>query len=224
MKRRGYVVAIDGPSGAGKSTVSRHLAASLGGRLLDTGAMYRAVAYHAVKENATTERELVSIARRLRFGVKRDGRTLLVNGKHLGDKLRTERISAMASQVSRFPRVRTVLTAQMRRLGREWSRICPVIVEGRDIGTVVFPRVPYKFFITASARERARRRVKQLKEMGHASHTLQAILANQRQRDTRDSSRKVAPMKRAPDARLISTSKKSIPEVLEVIRRHLPVD
>lgn len=218
MQNKGFIVAIDGPSGAGKSTVAHRLARRLGGRLLDTGTMYRGVAYHALLENAHSEKEFRQIAQRLEFRYDVRGKTLLVNGKDLGLGLRTERVSAMASHVSQFRGVRKALTKMQRELARQWSHAVPAfpaVVEGRDIGTVVFPHIQYKFFVTASSRVRARRRFEQLKKQGFTGITLKAILAKHRERDRRDCSRKLAPLRKASDAIVVNTSRLSLEAVVE---------
>src|SRR5580698_9624789 len=138
MAKKGFIVAIDGPSGAGKSTVSRMLADSLKGKLLDTGAMYRAVAYFSLKQRADSAKTFSSIAQNLRFDMDPKTGAILVDKIDLGAKLRTEKVSLMASHVSQFKEVRRVLTLRQRALALKWAKRMPVVVEGRDIGTVVF--------------------------------------------------------------------------------------
>lgn len=216
----GYVVAIDGPAGAGKSTVSRQLAEAIAGKLMDTGAMYRSVAYFAVKESAESPKELAAIARRLSFSGDPLGDALLVNGEDLGLKLRTERVSLMASSISRFGGVRSALTRQQRKLAKAWSKKIPVIIEGRDIGTVVFPNAPFKFYVTADARVRAERRYNQLKRHG-AKVTLKEILGQNDDRDRQDSTRKLAPLRCAEDAVVVDTSSMGIAQVVKFMRDHI---
>ena len=219
--RRGYVVAIDGPSGAGKSTVSRLLAIALGGRLLDTGAMYRAVAYRALKEDAKSEEEISHIAKRLKFKSDRLSDTLLIDGEDLGLKLRNQAVSEMASTVSRYKEVRAVLTRRQRTLARQWARRLPVVVEGRDIGTVVFPKVPFKFYVTASPEVRAARRFAQLKKQGAKGITLKSVLKQHEGRDRQDSTRKIAPLKCPEDAVVVDTSSMGISQVVHFMRDHI---
>lgn len=216
----GYVVAIDGPSGAGKSTVSRQLAESLGGRLLDTGAMYRSVAYLSLKRAAETEEDVAKVARSVKFKVAPDGESLLVNGEALGAKLRSPKVSQMASRVSSYRVVREVLTKKQRALARQWAKRIPVVVEGRDIGTVVFPKVPFKFYVTADARVRAERRYRQLKRHG-AKVTFKEILKQHEERDERDSTRKLAPLKCAEDAVVVDTSSMGISQVVQFMHDHI---
>lgn len=219
--KKGYVVAIDGPAGAGKSTVSRLLAGALGGRLLDTGAMYRSVAYFAVRENLESEKDLGKIARRLKFDVDPRTQALLVDGQDLGLKLRTPAITQLASHVSQFKAVRSALTRKQRSLGRRWSKRLPVIVEGRDIGSVVFPTLDFKFFVTANAEIRAKRRYLQLKNHGQKRVTLKKILDQQSARDKQDSTRKVAPLTCPEDAVLVDTSTMSVNQVVKFMQTHI---
>lgn len=216
----GYVVAIDGPAGAGKSTVSKQLAEALGGKLMDTGAMYRSVAYYAVKQGVEGPKELSRIARGLSFSVDPKSETLLVNGEDLGLKLRTERVSQMASSISRYRGVRSALTKQQRKLAKVWSKRIPVVVEGRDIGTVVFPNVPFKFYVTADPKVRAERRYHQLKRNG-ATVTLKEILEQNENRDRQDSTRKLAPLRCPEDAVVVDTSSMGITQVVKFMRDHI---
>ena len=217
----GFIVAIDGPSGAGKSTVSRQLAEALGGRLLDTGAMYRSVAYLALQENAKDEDDYARIARGVRFTIDRKTEGLLVNGEDLGHKIRTAKVGQAASAVSVLRGVRKVLTSKQRSLAKQWSKRIPVVVEGRDIGTVVFPHVPFKFYVTASAEVRAERRYHQLKRQGAKGITYKKILKQHEERDERDSTRKIAPLKCPEDAVVVDTSSMGIVQVVKFMRDHI---
>lgn len=218
-RKKGFIVTIDGPSGAGKSTISKKLAERLEGKLLDTGAMYRSVAYHALKEGAATKDDLGKIAKKLTFSEGRKPGSILVNGENLGKKLRTENVSAMASWVSKYKEVRDVLTKKQRELGLEWAKEIPVIVEGRDIGTVVFPGTHnvHKFFVTANAKERARRRQAELLKMGDKRVTVSAVLLKQAHRDRQDSTRKLAPLCKAKNTVVVNTSYRSVSEAVEFI-------
>lgn len=219
--KSGYVVAIDGPAGAGKSTVSRLLALELDGRLLDTGAMYRSVAYYAVKEGVATASGFSKIARALEFEYDPKNQSLLVNGKEMGNRLRTQQVSQLASTVSAFKGVRQTLTTCQRKLAKTWAKKCPVVVEGRDIGTVVFPKVDYKFYVTADPRVRAERRYQQLKKQGTKGVSMQSILKANLERDKQDSGRKHAPLKCAEDAIVVDTSKMSINQVVNFMAEHI---
>jgi cytidylate kinase len=220
-KTKGYVVAIDGPSGAGKSTVSRQLADALNGRLLDTGAMYRSVGYFALRDDAKTESEFQKISSSLTFKYNEEKGTLLVNGEDLGLKLRTQKVSAMASHVSKFSKVREVLTKKQRSLAKDWSQKIAVVVEGRDIGTVVFPKVRFKFFVTARPEVRAERRYQQLKKQGSSRVTFKKILQEHRDRDAQDSNRKVAPLRCPKDAVVVDTSEMAISQVVQFMANHV---
>jgi cytidylate kinase len=208
------VVTIDGPAGAGKSTVAKLLARKLGYRLLDTGAIYRAVALCAQRRGSawSDAAACAALARDLdiRFDFVGDKNHVFVAGEDVSAAIRTPDISQGASQVSAHPPVRAALLELQRRLGAGGG----VVVEGRDTGTVVFPHADRKFFLSATDHERARRRVEELRLAGkpveHAD-TLREI----RERDHRDSSRDVAPMKAADDAVIIDSSAMSVAEVVD---------
>lgn len=219
--KQGFVVAIDGPSGAGKSTVSKLLATALSGALLDTGAMYRSVAFHALKKGVKTAKDLGAIARALDFEVDRTTQSLLVNGRDPGSKIRSTEVSDMASLVSRYKSVRSALTRRQRQLGRTLMKRGPVVVEGRDIGTVVFPEVKFKFYVTADPEVRARRRFAQLKKQGWAHLTLKIVREMNEKRDRQDSQRKLAPLKVSDDAVVVDTSTMAISQVVRFMADHI---
>lgn len=185
--------------------------------------MYRSVAYYALKEGAATKSDFGKIAKRLRFTEGRKPGSILVNGESLGKKLRTEKVSAMASWVSKYKEVRDVMTKKQRELGMLWAKQWPVIVEGRDIGTVVFPGTQniHKFFVTANAKERARRRQAELRKMGDKKVTVSAVLLKQAHRDRQDSTRKLAPLTRSKYTIEVNTSGKSVAEVVGFILARL---
>lgn len=215
--KRGIIIAIDGPSGAGKSTVSRAIAKSLKGKLVDTGATYRAVAYFGIKSKFKKPSEFVSLARKLKFQIHADGHSLTVNGKKLGKAIRTQEVSQMASNISKIGSLRKILTQKQRELAKNAMADGPVIVEGRDIGTVVFPKVKHKFFITADEQTRANRRFNQLKNFSGKSESLSEILTQNRKRDQQDSKRKAAPLKCAKDATVLDSSHLDISEVVDKV-------
>ncbi len=212
--RRRPVVAIDGPAGAGKSTVSRRVAERLGYRLVDTGALYRAIALRAREEGISYSDgpRLGELGARLQLGFEMQGATprLHIDGRDRSDDIRTAEISQGASIVSMHPEVRAALLELQRRLGAEGG----VVLEGRDIGTVVFPDAEVKIFLTASDRERARRRQAELVARGSETE-LETVLSEMRERDRRDSSRPVAPLRVAEDAVRFDTTGFDLDEVVE---------
>ena len=208
------VIAIDGPAGSGKSTLARLLAARLGFAYLDTGAMYRAVAYLALHEGVATDdgASLAALAREARISFAPDGRIVAAE-RDVSQEIRRPAVSAAVSEVSAHAEVRAVLLDEQRRIGAAQD----VVIEGRDIGTVVFPAAPVKLFLTASSEVRAERRRKELIAGGEhvdAGETLRAMVA----RDAYDSQRAVAPLRCAADAVELDTSGLGIDEVVEAAR------
>ncbi len=208
------VVTIDGPAGAGKSSVAKLLARRLGYRLLDTGAIYRAVALTAQRTGVvwTDGAGCGAIARELgiTFDFVGDKNHVYLSGDDVTTEIREPEISQGASQVSAHPEVRAGLLELQRRLGMGGG----VVVEGRDTGTVVFPSAQAKFFLTASEEQRARRRVDELVAAGKPVD-YDVTLAEIRERDTRDASRDVAPMIPADDAVIVDSSTQTLDQVVE---------
>ncbi len=219
MKLR-YVIAIDGPSGAGKSTVARELAKKLGYRYIDTGAMYRAAALAADRErlDLNDADELARFLSRLQIRQQMSGGNVitLLGAEDVSQAIRSGDMGLKASAISAVPRVRERLTALQREMGKNGG----VVMEGRDIGTVVFPDADYKFFVTASPEERARRRCEELKLKGEKAE-LAAVLAEIRKRDHDDSTRAVAPLRRAPGAIEIETTTSNVEQVVAEIAGRL---
>jgi cytidylate kinase len=208
------VVTIDGPAGAGKSSVAKLLARRLGYRLLDTGAIYRAVALIASQRGIpwTAGAACGELARALdiRFDFVDETNHVFLGSEDVSAAIRTPEVSQGASQVSAHPEVRAALLELQRRLGAGGG----VVVEGRDTGTVVFPRADAKFFLTATVEERARRRVAELAQNGTAVD-FEATMREIAERDHRDASRDVAPMIPAQDAVLVDSSAQTLEEVVE---------
>ena len=214
-ERTGCMVAIDGPAGAGKSTVARGVAERAGCTYIDTGAMYRAVAYRALRAGlrvGADDDAIGALAGKLEFEFRDVGGAghLFVAGDDVEGPIRTPEVANLSSPVSAIPAVREHLVAAQRRM----AQTRPVVMEGRDIGTVVFPDALLKVFLTASAEERARRRCEQLRERGE-DVSFEQIMADQRARDERDSTRAIAPLRRAEDAVEVCSEGMSADEVIE---------
>ena len=209
MQQHAIQIAIDGPAAAGKSTVGFALAAALNCRYLDTGSMYRALTWLALERDLASagEVELADLARQTVFSLSpNQAGVLFMNGMPLGDELRAPRIDLLVSRVASYPCVRAGLVEQQRRLAAER---CIVLV-GRDIGTVVLPAAPVKLWLTASAKERAARRVRE----GLSDGDVEDELARIRVRDATDTGRAVSPLRQADDAIVIETDRMSQGEVL----------
>lgn len=208
------IVTIDGPAGSGKSTVSRLLAERLGVRFLDTGAMYRAVTLAVLRAGVAPDLE-TSVAKiassvELEF---RDAR-LLMNGEDVSQAIRSPEVSAISSVVASQPAVRTRLVELQKAIGRRGS----LVTEGRDQGSVVFPDAEFKFFLTADLDARAHRRQAELLSRG-GDAVWEQVREEIRDRDYRDETRAVAPLKPASDAVIIDTSPMTIPQVVEEMLR-----
>lgn len=211
------LIVIDGPAGAGKSTVARRVAAHYGLPVLDTGAIYRALALRARGAGVSWEDgpALAAQARAMQiaFGGDPDGTQRVdCDGEDVTARIRTPDISDGASRVSVHPQVRDALLDLQRALG---ARGC--VAEGRDMGTVVFPAAPHKFFLTADLTTRARRRLAELERRGLAERTLDEVEQEVRERDARDASRASAPLVRAEDAVLVDTSGIDVDRVVAAI-------
>ncbi len=206
------VIAIDGPSGSGKGTIARQVAAKLGFHLLDSGALYRLVAIAGRAECVDDEAGLGAVAARIgiEFGDDASGRERIVlDGRDVTAEVRLETTGAMASRVAALPAVRAALLARQ----HGFRRLPGLVADGRDMGTVVFADAPLKVFLTASPEERAKRRHNQLIDKGNAD-SLAALSRDIAERDARDSTRAVAPLRPAPDAVVIDTTGIAVADIV----------
>ena len=224
-EKKVYSVAIDGPSGAGKSTLAKQVAQNLGFVYVDTGAIYRAVGYHmdlmgiGPKDKDGIERLLDDVNLKLTYdagGLQH----VILNGMDVTGEIRTPEMSRMASLISAYPAVRDFLLDLQRDMARQYS----VVMDGRDIGTVVLPHADVKIYLTASPEVRARRRQKELEEKGF-SCAYETVLSEIRERDAQDMSRTVAPLQQAADAEVLDTSdlnrEQALAALESTIRRRL---
>jgi cytidylate kinase len=218
LRPRGPVVAIDGPSGAGKSTAGRALAARLGYLYINTGAMYRALALKALRTDVPLDGEeaLAGLCRASRIELAEGGEVLL-DGRAVTADIRAPEVSGAASRVSVHPAVRREMVARQRELGRDGG----VVLDGRDIGTVVFPDAEVKFYLDADPALRARRRHAELARVGVAV-PLEAVEREVRERDHVDTHRPVSPLAPAKDAIFLDTSRLSPEEVVEQMVARFP--
>ncbi|MFY0523216.1 (d)CMP kinase [Archangium gephyra] len=220
MSARPFIVAIDGPAGAGKSTVSKVLARRLGFALVDTGAIYRSVALKARREGLAfdDDEKLGELLSRVHisFQVVGEDNHVFLDGEDVSGEIRTPENSMAASQVSSRPVVRAGLLSLQRRLALETPK--GAILEGRDIGTVVFPDADAKFFLEADPDTRARRRFEELFQKG-VERSLEDVLADQIKRDQDDASRAVAPLKPAEDAMRLDSTSMPLSDVVRILEQ-----
>ncbi|MBC8103140.1 MAG: (d)CMP kinase [Cytophagales bacterium] len=212
-----WTIAIDGPAGAGKSTVARLLARRLGYLYIDSGAMYRAVALLAQRnEVSPDEADAVSaLTRTARISFQSDGdhQRLFLSDEDITEAIRAPDIATLASKVSAIPGVRAALVTQQQALGAQGG----VVMEGRDIGTVVFPSAELKVFLTATPEARAERRLQEIQARGHVNATLESVRADQDERDHRDATRAISPLASASDALEIGSDGVGPEQVVEEI-------
>ena len=211
------VITLDGPGGVGKGTLGRLLAHDLGWHLLDSGAIYRALALAAQRAglHADEEAALSDLARALPLNFRGavDQTHVLLGGEVVDAEIRSPEISALTSQIAALPAVRAALLQRQ----RDFRQAPGLVADGRDMGTVVFPDAPLKVFLTASAEVRGKRRLNQLMEQG-SSANLATVVAEIAERDARDQQRSVAPLRPASDARLLDTSEQSVSDTYRVLQ------
>lgn len=209
---KNLVIAVDGPAGAGKSTIAKIVADKLNINYIDTGAMYRAITYKVLQNDVdvNNENEIIKIAKKSEIDFKDNN--IYLDGKILKDEIRTPEVSHNVSNVAQIKEVRHLMVDVQRDIGNKNS----VILDGRDIGSYVFPNANYKFFLVASPEERGERRYKELIEKGYTT-TLEEVINDVIRRDEIDSNREFAPLVKANDAIEIDTTGKSIEKVVQSV-------
>ena len=208
---RPLIIAIDGPSGAGKGTVARAVAARLGYPHVDTGAMYRAVAWKALQDGVSLDDEAAMAGLAERSVIEATDGVVRIDGQDVARAIRTPEIDRAAAATARLPRVRSALVARQRALGATGG----VVMEGRDVGTVVFPQAHVKIYLDASPEERARRRANDPAHSGGQAGSLAVVASDLAARDSSDRTRAVSPLTIAPDAVLVDTTMLTIDQVVE---------
>ena len=209
---KNLVIAVDGPAGAGKSTIAKLIAEKLNINYIDTGAMYRAITYKCLQNNIyiNNEEEVIKIAKDCEIDFKDNN--IYLNGEILKDEIRTMEVSNNVSNVAKIKEVRYLMVDVQRNIGK----VSSVILDGRDIGSYVFPNADYKFFLVATPEERGKRRYKELVNKGYDVN-LEEIISDIIKRDEIDSNREFAPLVKADDAIEIDTTGKSINEVVQSV-------
>ncbi len=219
-EKKKLVIALDGPAGAGKSTLAREIASNLNYIYIDTGALYRSIAYLAIKEKISldSEKELTELTLNttLAFEQTAEGVVITANCENISGKIRSRDVSMGASKVSSYSQVRKALLDIQRNLGKNGG----VVMDGRDIGTVIFPNADIKFYIDATIEERALRRLKDHKAQGEIT-TKEALIEEIKKRDFDDSTRECAPLRRADDAIYVDTTGMDVPEVLSRLFKYI---
>ncbi len=212
MTHTNPVIAIDGPSASGKGTVAALVAQALGFHYLDSGALYRVTAHAALLRGIDLENEPALAAMAVHLGLAFEGGEVFLDGQPVGDSIRTEEAGRAASRIASLPFLRAALLARQ----RAFRQAPGLVTDGRDMGSVVFPDATVKVFLTATAEERAQRRYKQLIEKGFAAN-LASLVEDLRERDARDASRSSAPLRQAPDAYLLDTTRLSIQQAVDQV-------
>ena len=209
---RKKIIALDGPAGAGKSSVSKMVAKRLNCTYLDTGAMYRAITYEALKRNISEEKEIVQMVENLNMDIcaKEDTMHVFIDGEDITQYLRTSEVSSNVSRISAFQGVRNAMVKLQRKVAEKGN----AVLDGRDIGTVVLPDADLKIFLTASVHTRALRRYKERKD---TDTTLECIEEEIKRRDNLDMTRKISPLRKADDAILLDNSDLTLEETADKI-------
>jgi cytidylate kinase len=211
---------LHGPAGAGKSTVSKQLAESLDGILLDTGGMYRSVAYYSIREGVTSAADSGKLARRLEFDVDPQAKKLLTNGEDLGHKIRTEEVSNNSSAISKLRSVRTPLPASSAPLAKNGQKKCPLSSRA-DIGQWFLKLHPLNFLLPPAPKCAQNAALLNVERQGVTGLSVKAILKQNEQRDKQDSTRKIAPLKCPDDAVIVDTSSMGIAQVVHFMGDHI---
>jgi CMP/dCMP kinase len=213
------IVAIDGPAGAGKSTSAKLVAQRLNFLYIDSGAMYRAVTYLALKNRIEKPDEIIDLIKGIDLELSfENGETQVkANGENITENLRSAQVNKKVSEISKIEGLRQILVKKQRSYVQTSPSTRGVVMEGRDIGTIVFPEADVKIFLTASIEQRAKRRAKEYKE----NIPIEEIKQNLESRDILDSTRKVSPLQKAPDAVVVDTSKVTIDEQVEIILKEI---
>lgn len=214
--KNNIVIAIDGPAGSGKSTIARLAAKKLGILYIDSGAIYRAITLLFLKENVNNYEETKALLEKakMQFKTGNNGVLVFLNGKDVTQEIRSKQVTANVSAVSEEPKVREVVTGKLRELAKDKA----VVIDGRDIGTAVFPEADLKIYLEASLEERAKRRCEELKSSGAAS-SFDEIKRDIARRDKHDSERRLSPLKQANDAIVLDTTSLSIGEGVNFITK-----
>ncbi len=209
-------IAIDGPAGAGKSTIAKMIAKNIGFIYVDTGAMYRVIAYYCISNNININNtyEIIKSIKNLKINLEfnNNDQILLLNGNNISDKIRTPEISMLASNISAIAEIRDFLLSLQKNIAKKNN----VIMDGRDIGTVVLPNANLKIFLTASLEERSKRRYYDLIKC-NSSFTLESVIKDIKKRDFNDSNRDIAPLKPSKDSIIINTTGESIEQSVNKI-------
>ena len=218
-----FSIAIDGPAGAGKSTIAKLLAQKLGIIYIDTGAMYRTVALQAVREGIDTQdyKKIAQLVKDIQINMELNetGQAIYLRNENINHLIRTQEISMGASNVAKVPEVRRKMMEIQRKIAEQNN----VVMDGRDIGTCVLPQAEVKIFLTASVDERAKRRYNELSLKGNCIITLKEVEEDIRFRDFNDTTRELAPLKAAEDAKIVDTTGKSINEVVDFILKEISI-